>query len=342
VLFRGFARLERLAHGSAAAARRVLELGLEMLANADDDRRLVAVALADLVADVEGEAAAEEMRTKLGLSPGASEMAGRRRLGLMERSDLDDPKKFMEKLRFGGLRASDTLASTTQVVDIEQEEEHEVVDLDGEVVYLDGASSDKTGVIMKKPNIAKLLPFKPEEEAILPASAVFSDEYLADVPLSLKSLLTLLPPKELMVGGAANLGNATAVDTVLKVLRVAENVKVNINNFREIHEDGNLLRLRGRSAAGALGAAAVAGVGRAVAPLSTLKRLDLGGTNTTEEVADEDVDVRIKRSVEEINEKEYKDVFFQHLKENLHRDRIMYKRSRFLVAKAMDEDRWVG
>jgi hypothetical protein len=116
-----------------------------------------------------------------------------------------------------------------------------------------GLSADASEMAERRLIIKKLLPFKPEEETFLPASAVFSDEYLADVPLSLKSLLTLLHPKELMAGGAANLGIATAVE-------------VNINHFREIDEDENLLRLRGRSAAV---------FGRAVAPLSTPKRQQL-------------------------------------------------------------------
>ena len=316
---KAFARFERYAFSNAVASEKLLRVALGRLRAEDDGYQQLGGALVDLVTDLRGDA--EGLRRELGIL--STDYAGKLRLTPMPPlSEIKSLTQFQNLLKFRHLIPPLSDAKKA-AVNVEDEFAVEAIDLEGDVLFLDGAEEQAIGV--RRPILSKLQIFKPQIDQDSATDTLTTDA-LDELPASLKALLTLLPPKETVAAAVP------VADAVVKILRTLELPSISADKFKEMSEDPLLARLRQKEGRTREGAA------DSQRKTLNLKRLLLTKDeekNVPADVAaeeDEDeAEVRVKRDAADEADGEGKD-FLSALVTNIHRERVQYKRHRLMVS----------
>ena len=315
---KAFSRFERYAFSNPTASEKLLRVALARLRPDDDGYQQLGGALVDLVTDLRGDS--DELRKELGIT--STDYDGVIRLTPMPPlSEIKSLVQFQQLLTFRHLvpPLSDTKKSA---VNLDDDMAVEAIDLEGDVLFIDGAEEQAVGI--RRPILSKLQLFKPQVDQDA-TTDVLSSDALEDVPVSLRALLTLLPPKDAVMAAVP------IADAVVKILRNMELPSIAVDKFKEMADDPLLARLRqkdGRTREGAVDAQR---------KTLNLKRLLL--TKDEEKVApeaageedEEDAEVRVKRDATDDADPEGKE-FLSAMITNIHRERVQYKRHRLMVS----------
>ena len=319
-----FARLERYAFSDPVASERVLQAGLNRWG--DEGKEEIGGALVDLITDLRGGNEADALRQSLGVK--RTEYDGTRRLAPIPAiSSIKTAAEFRELLSWRGLAPklqAEAVSSSVEVGD----EDAGAVDLEGDVLYLDGSEEQAVGV--RRPILRRLQIFKPQfdQEEAEPLD-IINDESLDGVPNSLRTLLTLLPAKDHVKVGAPS------ADAVIKVVRATQPPVIAGDKFKELSKDTNLARLRNKEArTGEL-------VSTTLAPVKTLnlKRLFVGEDVTQKREDGDDAELEGEAGVKKSEPVDEEMIdFLSAIADNVHRERIQYRRHRLFI-QAMEEGR---